>query len=120
MDINKLVKIGLNTEDGLAYCADDEEFYGEMIGEYLSERDSRVKALTESFMAKDWDCYRILAHSIKSTSRMIGANELSEFAREMEQAAKDEDVEVLIAGHDHFLSEYVKLTDELAAAVEQK
>ena len=120
MNMSKLKEIGLSTEDGLAYCADDEEFYEEMIGEYLAEKDDRVKVLTDSFAAQDWENYRITVHSIKSTSRMIGANYISELAREIEQSAKDDDVETLIAGHDNFLSEYQKLTVEIAAAVEQK
>ena len=117
IDLDALKKIGLNTDDGLAYCADDEEFYGEMIGEYLDEKDGRVKVLTDSFVSRDWENYGITAHSIKSTSRMIGADDLSELAREMEMAAKDNNEEALLAGHEHFLSEYVKLTEQLSAAM---
>ncbi len=116
MNIEALKNIGINTEDGLAYCAEDEEFYGEMIEEYIEEKDDRVKELTEGFDDGDWDRYRIAAHSIKSTSRMIGAEELSEAAREMEQAAKDNNEEALRSGHALFLSEYLKFVEKLSAA----
>ena len=117
MNLEALKNIGINTEDGLAYCAEDEEFYGEMIEELISEKDGRVKELAESFDAGDWDRYRITAHSIKSTSRMIGADELSEAARGMEQAAKDGDEEKLLTEHVLFLGEYIKTVDKLAAAL---
>lgn len=114
MDLESLKSIGINIEDGLAYCAEDEEFYGEMIEEYIAEKDGRAKELAESFDQGDWDRYRIAAHSVKSTSRMIGADELSETAREMEQAAKDNNEEMLLTEHALFLSEYIKLTEKLS------
>jgi len=117
MDLESLKSIGINTEDGLAYCAEDEEFYGEMIEEYIAEKDRRVKELAESFDQCDWDRYRIAAHSVKSTSRMIGADELSETAREMEQAAKDNNEEMLLTEHALFLSEYIKLAEKLSAVL---
>lgn len=119
MNLEALKNIGINTEDGLAYCAEDEEFYGEMIEEFISEKDDRVNELNESFDAGDWDRYRIAAHSIKSTSRMIGASELSEAAREMEQAAKDCNEEKLLSEHALFLSEYNKTVEKLSDAVEE-
>ena len=117
MDLESLKSIGINTEDGLAYCAEDEEFYGEMIEEYIAEKDGRAKELAESFDQGDWDRYRIAAHSVKSTSRMIGADELSETAREMEQAAKDNNEEMLLTEHALFLSEYIKLAEKLSAVL---
>ena len=117
MDLESLKSIGINTEDGLAYCAEDEEFYGEMIEEYITEKDGRVKELAESFDQSDWDRYRIAAHSVKSTSRMIGADELSETAREMEQAAKDDNEEMLLTEHALVLSEYIKLSEQLSAVL---
>lgn len=117
MNLEALKNIGINTEEGLAYCAEDEEFYGEMIEEYILEKDSRVAELNESFNAGDWDRYRIAAHSIKSTSRMIGAGELSEAAREMEQAAKEGNKEKLMTEHALFIGEYVKTVEKLASAL---
>ena len=117
MVLDALNDIGLNTKDGLSYCAMDEEFYAEMIGEYISEKEDRVKELTEGFDARDWEKYRIAVHSIKSTSRMIGADVMSESARRMEQACKDGNEEELLAEHALFLSEYNKLVEKLSAAL---
>lgn len=120
MNLESLKSIGINTEDGLAYCAEDEEFYGEMIEEYITEKDDRAKELAESFDERNWDRYRIAAHSIKSTSRMIGAEDMSEAARSMEQAAKDNDEEKLLSEHALFLGEYLKFVEKLGAAVAEE
>lgn len=76
----------LNVRIGLEYCK-DEEFYREMLKAFVEE-DNREK-FEEAFIASDWRNYQILAHSLKSSSLMIGAEPLSEAARALETACKE-------------------------------
>jgi len=108
-DLSALKKYGIDTEEGLAYCADDPEFYEEMLAEYVNEGAGNVPELKGMFEAKDWEHYRIIAHSVKSTSRMIGAKEMAERAFEMETAAKEGSTEAIIASHPQFLEKYDNL-----------
>jgi len=108
---------GINTEEGLAYCAEDPEFYEEMLREYVNESEDRLAELRRCREEQDLPSYGICAHSMKSTSRMIGAGEFVAFALEMEQAGKNADGDAIAAKHDAFLGEYTALIGKLRAAL---
>ncbi len=116
-ELEVLGACGLDTEEGLACCADDPEFYEEMLAEYLSEGEDRQAELRAFYAARDWKNYAIRAHSLKSTSRMIGAKALSERARELELAARAEDAAGIAEAHGPFLAQYAALLDALRAAL---
>ncbi len=117
MDLQLLQALGLDTEEGLAFCAGDGEFYEEMLGEYVTESLSRAAELEAFFTVRDWGAYRTAVHSLKSTSRMIGAQALSQRAKELESAAADKNEAVLLAGHGGFLRELRALSGKLAEAL---
>ncbi len=112
-DFEALQALGLHTDEGLACCADDPEFYEEMLAEYAAEAPARIAQLEEQFNAADWKNYGISAHSAKSTSRMIGALALSERAKELEFAAKADDAETIRGAHAPFLRDYALLVGRL-------
>ena len=116
-NLEALREYGVDTDEGLAYCADDPEFYEEMLGEFLSEGEGRLVDLRTFFETHDWKSYAICAHSVKSTSRMIGAKALSERARELELAGKAEDAAAVEGAHAAFLAEYAALLNRLRAAL---
>ena len=108
-----LEALGIDAAEGLAYCADDPEFYEEMLAEYVKESGMNRACLQQFFEDRDWAGYRIRVHSVKNTSRMIGAAELSEQAYVLEKVAKELDMAAIHAGHAPFLAAYTALTDRL-------
>lgn len=116
--IAQLAAAGVDTATGLTYCMNDPDFYREMLCEYLSA-DKRA-ALQECFDKQDWHNYQIIVHSIKSSSRTIGAAELGDMFAELEQAAKDKNEAFLAAGHAEAAARYDKLLQRLADILEQK
>ena len=116
-NLEALREYGVDTDEGLAYCADDPAFYEEMLGEFLSEGEGRLADLRAFFEARNWKSYAVCAHSVKSTSRMIGAKTLSERARELELAGKAENAAAVEDAHAAFLAEYTALLDRLRAAL---
>ncbi len=113
-DLDRLEKLGLNTAEGLACCADDPDFYEDMLKEYLSEAPARINALKNALASSDAASYGISAHSLKSTSKMIGAIALSEKARELEAAAKANDVKTVSEAHNAFISDLEALVTALS------
>ena len=111
LDLQGLSALGLDVEEGLAYCADDEDFYEEMLEEFVREAQAGLEDLTQGYASRNWEKYALRAHSIKSTSRMIGAKELSEKARQLEQSAKTGAEEIIHSMHESFLAEYRALTE---------
>jgi HPt (histidine-containing phosphotransfer) domain-containing protein len=105
IDLTKVAELGVDTEEGLAYCADDLEFYGEVLEEFISEGTAKADELRQFFAAQDWANYAIRAHTVKTISRTIGARQLSEHARVLEFAAKEGDSAVIRAEHEPFTAE---------------
>lgn len=116
-DIQILRSGGIDINEGLACCADDAEFYEEMLAEYITESKTGEEELDRFYTQQDWVRYGIRAHSVKSTSRMIGATSFSEIAREMEFAAKEGRFDEIIARHDAFTGEYRRLADCIREAL---
>ena len=118
LNTEALHRIGIDTEEGIAYCADDAEFYEDMLREYLQESDGRAADLRRFYASQDWSQYGLCAHSVKSTSKMIGAKAVSELAREMEFACRNGDAASVLGGHDRFLREYTDLVDGLRSVMQ--
>ncbi len=105
--------LGLAVEKGLIYCADDKDFYVSMLDEYAAAFDEKSRDLRNLYAKEDWKDYRVLIHSIKSNSKTIGAEELSERARLLEEAASQENMHFLTLEHENFMNEYEVLVRNL-------
>ncbi len=105
----------INKDLGMEYCADDPEFYQEMVEAYLEEADEKLSSLMSYYEAKDWKNYAVMAHAIKSTSLTIGAESLSALAKEHEFAGKEGRVDDINASYNEFLELYKNVLAELKA-----
>lgn len=107
----------LDLETGLAYCANDIEFYKEMLDTYLE--NEKTLALKQHFGQKQWKDYAIVIHGVKSSSLTIGAIEVSQKAKELEHAAKDCNEEFILQNHDAFIQMYQGLIDTIASVIKE-
>ena len=101
----------LDIQTGLGYCMNEDEFYVEILKEYM--KADKVSTLEQCFRVKDWENYRTVAHALKSTSLTVGAVHLSGEGKALEMAAKDGDADYIALHHDAVLAEYISLTDRL-------
>ena len=113
--INSLEAYGVEVSKGLHYCQDDEAFYLELLAQYASEVPSRTEELSQFFSSGDYEGYEIVVHALKSTSKMIGADALSETARQLEEAAKKSDEEQIRALHPGLIEAYKSLAKGIGA-----
>jgi hypothetical protein len=105
----------LNTAEGLGYCMDDPKLYVEMILDYVNS--DRCTLLKKAYAARDWKSYRVSVHALKSTSRMIGADEIFPMALSLENAAADGDTDKILAGHGILMEKTEELQVSLAAVL---
>ena len=108
-----LRKGGIRPDTGLLYCQGDEELYHALLAEYMNEYPEKAGKLQKSYDAKDWKNYGIYAHSLKSSSRMLGVEDLGELAARMEAAANSEDEEAIRKGHGQMLAMYEKVCNAI-------
>ena len=94
---------------------DDEEFYKSLLIQFASESAEKIESMKAYYGKKDWHNYEILVHALKSTSKMIGAVDLSEKAKALEMAAKASDEEFVTANHEQALMDYGRICGEIKA-----
>ncbi|MBQ3841438.1 MAG: response regulator [Ruminiclostridium sp.] len=109
--LRRLDEAGLSAQSGLSYCAGDIEFYREMLTDYAETAENRLSELSSALANNDIANYRILVHSLKSVSKTVGAVNVSDLAKSLEDAAKNNDTEQITA-HNGELNEL--LTDTAA------
>ena len=74
-------------------------------------RDKLIKAYED----KDYKNYEIVVHSIKSNLAMIGVNDISAMAKELEMASKASEIDVVEAKH----PEFIKVWDAFNAVIKE-
>ena len=79
---------GLNVENAVKLLG-NETLLMQVMREYYRSLDKRINELTGMLEKNDFVNYTINVHSLKSTSRQIGADELGELAYRLEMAGKE-------------------------------
>ena len=109
----KLKESGMDTDAGLKYCADDEEFYKSLLIQFASESDTKIPSLKKFYGGRDWHNYEILVHALKSTSKMIGLMELSDKAKALEMAAKEKKEDYILDHHEEVIKQYSSVASDI-------
>ena len=107
-----LHKMGfLDTRSGLAYCCENVDFYLDIVRTYIAEdKSADILRCREN---GDAEGFRILVHALKSTSRTIGAAELSAQAERLEAAARGGDEEYIAQNTVRVVEMYRRLLKSL-------
>ena len=105
-----LRSVGIEPRAGLKYCQDDVFFYKALLAEYAYGELEKAHNLQKSYEAENWHDYSIYVHSLKSSSKMIGASALSVRAAKLEAAANVSDTGTIHTEHDTMMEEYEVLT----------
>ena len=82
----------LDTETALKNCG-SEDGYRSVLKIYYDGLETKAEDIRKYYDAQDWENYTIQVHSLKSSSRVIGATQLGEMAAELEKAGNEHDLE---------------------------
>ncbi len=104
---------GLDVEKGILYCNGKEQYIKVLQG-YCEDWDNTGMVAEEAFEKKDWKNYTIAVHGLKSAMRSIGAMPLSENARKLEYAGKENNIEYILENHHKLMKEYRELFFQLS------
>lgn len=108
----------LNVNAALQYCCGSAELLNDLLLDF-TEND-HFSDLKAAFEEKRWEDYRRHAHSLKSTSLMIGLTGLSERARASELALKGGCTEFAELNHDSLIEEYSALLGKIKDYLKDK
>ena len=108
----------LNVNAALQYFCGSAELLNDLLHDF-TEND-HFSDLKAAFEEKRWEDYRRHAHSLKSTSLMIGLTGLSERARASELALKGGCTEFAELNHDSLIEEYSALLGKIKDYLKDK
>jgi response regulator RpfG family c-di-GMP phosphodiesterase len=89
---------------GILYCAGDKQLYIDMLKDFSN--NDRIEKINKAFKNNDWNEYRIQAHSLKSSSLMVGFSKLSEQFKKLEFAVKENNISYIRENHQNIVENY--------------
>ena len=101
---------------GLEYCGDAEDYMA-ALEIYEASIDKKVSEIEKILDRGDLEAYVNLVHSLKSTSRAIGAESVAEIAFLLEQAGKNGDRDMIEQKTPELLALYKSLKEPLEEIV---
>lgn len=111
MDALKAIE-GLDTEQGILYC-NGEEGYLTILRAYCEDWKGAGALAEDSFEKRDWKNYTIAVHGLKSAMFSIGAVKVSEMAKQLEMAGKEDRISYIEEHHQELMDAYAKLFKSL-------
>ena len=115
--ITCLGRIGLNTGAALQYSLDDEKFYLKLLHEFTDAYVTKRQEMDKHYQQSDFYNYRIQVHALKSSARLIGADTLSEMAKNMEEAANNLDGVYMQEHHMELLTKYCEVKEQIQEVI---
>ncbi len=95
----------LNVNEALGLLGSEELFWS-VLKEYYCSISKKSFLIEQFYHNEHWKDYTIEVHSLKSTSRQIGADELSALAAELERAGHDGDIGLIYEKTETMLAKY--------------
>lgn len=102
----RIESVGIHSHTGIQYCRGDREFYIEVLLKFAKDAKQKAKEMNDFFIKEDYENYCTMVHALKSTAKMIGADSLSENAKHLEMAAKNQDSDYIGNHHEELLAQY--------------
>ncbi len=103
----------LNVEDGLQHCGSVDS-YLDALTVFAQSVISGAKEIANFYKVADWKNYTTKVHALKSSARVIGANELSEKARRLEDAGNSGYINEIQKDTDGLLELYISMAEKLS------
>ncbi|MBQ7479355.1 MAG: response regulator [Selenomonadaceae bacterium] len=104
---------GLDIKAGISHCG-TEESYLAALSVFAESVLSGAEEIEGCYRAEDWSNYTTKVHALKSSARIIGAGELSERAKRLEDAGNAGYVEEIRDGTGELLRLYRSYAEKLA------
>ena len=102
----------ISVDDGIKYCGGADAFI-DSLNMFLDTIEDNAALIEGAYKDNDIKLYTIKVHALKSSSRIIGALDLSERFRLMEDAGNAQDIEYISNGIDELMKDYREYENKL-------
>ena len=96
----------------------DDKLNTETLRMYIEDIPDYTKRLTEVYERDDWANYTIFVHALKSSSRLIGEDELAALAENLEHAGDNGDINYIREHHEEFMKWYGSMSEKYASEIQ--
>ena len=104
----------LDVEQGILYC-NGEEAYIDILRVFCEDWEDSIVQLEDLFERQDWKNYTVAVHGLKSALFSIGVSRISEMAKQLEFAGKENRIAYIEENHTKLAEDYksffVRLTE---------
>jgi len=108
---------GIDVRAGIQMTGGNERNYLRALSAFLKDGTDKAAQLSESFERGDTKAYASGAHAVKGAAASVGATKLSSFAKALELAAKNENLNYIKKNHATFMDEFKALLSNIRYVV---
>ena len=108
---------GIDSKIGVQNCGSSEDFLN-ALKVFANSIESNSAEIEKFFLDQDWKNYTVKVHALKSTARIIGATELSERAKRLEDAGNSNYIDEIRKDNPALLELYRSYIEKLSALIE--
>lgn len=104
---------GISIEDGIRFSGGAEGFIN-ALKMFVETLEGNIDVIQKAFNEKDIKFYTVKVHALKSSARIIGALELSNQAKKLEDAGKAGDIDYILSNNNKLLDAYRSFQDRFS------
>jgi len=108
---------GIDVRTGVQMTGGNERNYLRALSAFYKDGVDKLAQFAESFERGDTKSYAACAHAVKGAGASVGAMKLSSFAKALELAAKNENLEYVRHNHETFTEEFKALLGHIRYVV---
>ncbi|MDR2591563.1 MAG: response regulator [Chitinispirillales bacterium] len=108
---------GIDVSSGVQMTGGNERNYLRALSAFYKDGTDKLSQLSESFERGDTKAYAACAHAVKGAGASVGAVKLSSFAKALELAAKNENLNYIKNNHETFMDEFKTLLGNIRYVV---
>ncbi|GBU20628.1 hypothetical protein R80B4_00507 [Fibrobacteres bacterium R8-0-B4] len=108
---------GIDVSSGVQMTGGSERNYLRALSAFYKDGTDKLPQLAESFERGDTKAYAACAHAVKGAGASVGAVKLSSFAKALELAAKNENLNYIKENHETFMDEFKTLLGNIRYVV---
>lgn len=116
----EMVLRGVDVSRGLLNCGNRFDNYIDLLKVVYEDGLDKIARLRELAEMKDYETYGIEAHALKSVAASIGAQELSDHAKEHEFANYEKNYKFIETHYKDLLSQYQSLLDDIGLELQAR
>lgn len=119
-EIASIYMKGVNVREAVKSRNCSLEDYLKLLHLFYLDGKNKIGYMNDLVERQDYENYRIEVHALKSAAANIGAENLSEEAKEQEYAVKDGQLDVVNEGYEKVLEDYQKILTEIEKVLKKR